>query len=139
MTSEEMIAHIVQEVASGAVCSGEMGQECLYCNGPEGKYSKHEYAIEAGNYTERIFHDPDCIILLARKVLREQGTPLNVYDMTADFLYMKTPKAEQWKKGGGYSVSISKEMAIHDWSGPNTRNVKAKFIAVLPDQQEKPA
>lgn len=72
---DERIITILKEVAYGEVQTDDMGNECLYCNGDE-IYDWHNIRID------KVEHKPDCPIMLARDILREMGTPLQVYNVT---------------------------------------------------------
>lgn len=65
--NEQLIQQVVLAMARGLLSSDDFGRRCLYCS------YRDEY------YEEKIAHDEECPILLARRILREQGTPLYRY------------------------------------------------------------
>lgn len=137
MTTDKIIDQILLQVAQGEVCSGEMCEECLFCGAQDTGY--FEYAIKVNDYYERVKHKSDCAILLARKVLREQGTPLNIYLLSAEIFEIIPPKRKrgEWFPVTGFRLDISAQAAINSFvrGFPIIRNTTAEFVAELPEYE----
>lgn len=135
MTREETITTILLAVAQGEVPCFEMGYECLYCHAEGGK--PREYAIKVGDYVERVKHSPNCPIVLARQILREQGTPLNIYKVVADrFITRDRRHKPHWMPVAGHTLALSEQEAIRNWTNNDTRNIVVTFVAELPAYEE---
>jgi len=112
---DERIVTILKEVARGETCCYDMGCECLYCPGDE-NFSPDRI--------ESINHTPQCPILLARAILREQGTPLCLYKVTYDRVMRNEPPYPIDTLKMGYTVDEVRQLYQHE----SMRNVWIEFI-----------
>lgn len=76
---DERIIMVLKAIAYGDVQQDDCGCNCHYCNGDE-IYDWHNIIID------HIAHEPTCPIMLARDILREQGTPLKVYNVSWEYI-----------------------------------------------------
>lgn len=134
MTREETITTILLAVAQGEVPCFEMGYECIYCGADE-KTRKH---AQKKQYLEDVEHTPDCPIVLARQFFREEGTPLNIYDVAAERLIIPSDhrrRNPRWTPINGQTLARSEQEAVSSWTDDQTRNIVVTLVAELPEYE----
>jgi len=123
LNQQEEIAYIVEQVAMGFVPSDDMGYECVHCNSTEIPYGDNRKIV--ADYEEPVTHEPNCAILVARRILREQGTPINIYHITGEVMRYKTPNRKIWEKCVCVMLAISEEKALSYWLAKEPRTFDA--------------
>lgn len=125
---DERTLTIIKSMAMGYLAEEECwGYTCLYCTATAALVRTD---VEAE--LEEIQHDKDCPIVLARQVLRDAGTPMNVYKMRAQRHYMTTSQGPQWREFTGYTLAISEQDAIKNYSWSSIRDLQASFVREFP-------
>jgi hypothetical protein len=127
---DERILAILKEVAYGALCSDDGSSYCIY-----GNCSAWDTSMKYGNG----IHDAECIVTIARQLLKEQGIPLLVYQIDWECFDGRLSK---WVPAStSYTLAFSEEEVRTVWKEQTDRTVKGVLrrnvvITLLGEAQE---
>lgn len=123
---DERTLAIVKAVALDAAtyCDDWADINCAFCSASEGEY------FAPG--LPKINHAASCEVTLARQILKDMGTPVNIYKVEFEYLQKNGKK---WRAKDIYKFATTEEEAIHGKTGyEDVRNVCATLIRELPLQ-----
>jgi hypothetical protein len=90
-----------------------------------------EYHAEpiAGTTLDKTQHKSDCLIILARQILQDQGTPVGIYRVTYEF---QNYQSKQWESRTSYTLALSEADAVANYRYVEPREIRAEFVQVFP-------
>jgi hypothetical protein len=111
---DERILAILKEVAYGELCSDDGSSYCIY-----GNCSAWDSSANYGNAV----HDAECIVTVARQLLKEQGIPLLVYQIDWECF---DGRIAEWvpASSSSYMLAFSEEEVRSVWKEHTDRTVK---------------
>ena len=125
---DDRILTIVNEMAMGYLAEDDQGYTCLHCNAfATSKELRKDIELE-----EELYHKQDCPVILARQWLRDNGMPMKIYKMTGSHHYATTNQGPQWQSFTEYTLALSEQEAINNWSNEHMRDLHATFVRELP-------
>lgn len=127
---DERVLPIVKAMAMGHICYDDCSGMCLYCEAMD--YDENYSPIPEP--VSDLYHKPGCPVTLARTLLKEQGTPVNVYRI--DFEYSDNPnrKTAKWIPGKNHALALTPEGATSEYTSERFRNVQATLMREVPLQ-----
>jgi hypothetical protein len=120
---DERLLSIVKAMALGPICSDDWSSVCLHCDSDEDDRTLEFLSIR---------HKPGCPVLLARAIMKEQGTPVNIYKVTFQLLGKATSKRQYWRTANNYTIAFTLEDAIKEYTHESHHNVQAEFVREAP-------
>lgn len=125
MTDDEL--KVIKAMAMGYLAEYDSGYECVHCNASATKERK-DIEIEG-----EIYHNPGCPVLLARQILHDAGTPMNIYKITGRDHHITAAKGKKyWKDFVGHTLAVSEQEAIANCEGGRMSDIHAEFVRVMP-------
>ncbi len=121
---DERVLTIVRAVALGPVNEDDFEPYCIFChNQDESMISPTDIA--------RIRHDSDCPVALARTILKEQGTPVSVYQIDAEKNDFPRKKPATWVPIQWSIIARSADDALKKCTFPDSRNKRVTDVREL--------
>lgn len=129
---DERTLAVLVAMAKGYLPADDFGSQCAYCYVSEWE-CRHADGFEYIDADLR--HEIDCPINVARILLKEQGTPVNVYRMRYEYCGNPKKKKAVWTQaGGGYIIALAPDDAIKEYICESHRNIQAEFVREAPLQ-----
>lgn len=123
MSVDERTLTIIKAMAKGPICDNDFcGESCLHCNSTE----HDEFSS--------IRHKPECPVLLARTILKQQGTPINIYKVTYQCIDTEMGRRKYWTTINTHAIAFTLEEVVKEFTWERTRKVQAEFVREAPLQ-----
>jgi hypothetical protein len=130
MSVDERTLTIIKAMARGPACYDDNSNSiCVYCD------TEWDHINVAG--FREIRHKPECPVLLARTVLKELGTPMNIYQIGSRYASIKREQRQYWRSLKFYTIATTPEEATREASKEYTwiEDMHAEFVQELPIQE----
>lgn len=126
MSNKDIEQIIIKAMAMGLPEEDDQGYSCLYCHSAE-VLARTDIELEG-----EVCHKKDCPVTLARQLLHDAGTPMNIYKVTGSGCYLITAKGRVWRDFAGYTLAVSAQDAIANINWHIVRDVQATFVREMP-------
>jgi hypothetical protein len=129
---DERTLAVLVAMAKGYLPADDFGSQCAYCYVSE--WDCHPKLPDTFEYIDAdLQHKPDCPINVARILLKERGTPVNVYKMRYEYSGNPKKKNAVWTQAlGSYTIALTPEDAIKEYTHESHRNIQAEFVREVP-------
>lgn len=124
---DERTLAVLVAMAKGSLPEDDFGCQCLYCDASQWEIPRTPHKLEDTNAD--LHHKPDCPINVARILLKERGTPINVYKVTYEWNNSTNKKRPNWRQGPDtHVIALTPEDAAKECTHEQSRNVQAAFV-----------
>ena len=112
---DERIFTVLKVLAYGRTAEQAASEMCLYCDYDQYRESDQGFGL----------HEPTCPIRVARAILKEQGTPIYLYDVDVE----RREHTQQWYRLTYLELAFTEQEAVQPYADSHLyRNVRATLV-----------